>query len=205
MSRAVTPKIYCTPILKNCSAPEPNTTLLRLHIPRACLWEACAFLLGTKGPREKKKKIVFMQLFAEEVNSAKIFLSRGEIIRSQEIIKEWQNLGTSCSGRLQSLLFWIYSRSAWSPSCATCCREPALAVGLDLLISRSLFQFLLFYNSVKGKKSPIFSPYEVLPAPGCWLSFSTTELQEVQQFWVQNSLSKGVCIMHQHQGKGMWH
>jgi len=29
-----------------------------------------------------------MQLFAEEVNSAKIFLSRGEIIRSQEIIKE---------------------------------------------------------------------------------------------------------------------
>ena len=38
----------------------------------------------------------------------------------------------SCPGRLWSLLVWRPSRPAWTPTCATRSREPALAGGLDL-------------------------------------------------------------------------
>ena len=36
------------------------------------------------------------------------------------------NVWTGCSGRLWILLLWRYSRPTWMPTCATCCREPAL-------------------------------------------------------------------------------
>ena len=42
----------------------------------------------------------------------------------------WQSTGTGCSGRLWSLLLWRYSRSAWTWSCAACCRWPCLGRGV---------------------------------------------------------------------------
>ena len=41
----------------------------------------------------------------------------------------WRSTGTGCPGRWWSLLLWRCSRPAWMPTCATCCREPALAGG----------------------------------------------------------------------------
>ena len=40
------------------------------------------------------------------------------------------------------------SRPAWTPTCATCCRGPALAEGLDKTVSRSPFQPLQLCDSV---------------------------------------------------------
>ena len=37
--------------------------------------------------------------------------------------------------RLQSLLLWKYSKSTWTLSCVTYCREPALTGGLDQMIN----------------------------------------------------------------------
>ena len=54
----------------------------------------------------------------------------------------------SCPGRLWSLLVWRPSRPAWTPTCATWSREPALAGGLDTMISRGSFQPLQFYDSM---------------------------------------------------------
>jgi len=42
----------------------------------------------------------------------------------------------------------IYSRPVWTSTCETYCGVPALAVGLDLLISRVPFQPLQFCDSV---------------------------------------------------------
>jgi len=44
---------------------------------------------------------------------------------------------------------WRYSRPAWKPTCVPCCREPALAGGVDSMISRGPFQFLQFHDFVK--------------------------------------------------------
>ena len=45
----------------------------------------------------------------------------------------WQSTGTGCPGRLWSLLLWRSSRTAWTRSCAACCRWPCFdrRVGLD--------------------------------------------------------------------------
>jgi len=43
---------------------------------------------------------------------------------------------------------WRYSKPAWVPTCVTCCREPALAGGLDFMICRGLVQPLWFSGSV---------------------------------------------------------
>ena len=47
-----------------------------------------------------------------------------------------------------SLLLWRYSRPIWMPTCATCCRVPAVTSGLDL-ISWGPFQPLQFCDTVK--------------------------------------------------------
>jgi len=36
----------------------------------------------------------------------------------------WRSPGTDCPGRFWSLLLWMYSRPAWTRSCAACCRWP---------------------------------------------------------------------------------
>ena len=41
---------------------------------------------------------------------------------------QWKGTGIGCPERLWSLLWWC-SRPIWTPSCVTCYREPALAVG----------------------------------------------------------------------------
>ena len=41
----------------------------------------------------------------------------------------WQSTATGCWGRLWILLLWGYSRTIWTPTCAACCREPALQGG----------------------------------------------------------------------------
>jgi len=43
--------------------------------------------------------------------------------------QEWQSTAAGCPGRLWSLLLWRYSRPVWMPTCATCCREPAMQGG----------------------------------------------------------------------------
>jgi len=50
----------------------------------------------------------------------------GNSILTQERTLQWQSTGTGCPERLWNLL-WRYSRPLWTPSCVTCCREPALA------------------------------------------------------------------------------
>ncbi len=40
--------------------------------------------------------------------------------------QEWQSTAAGCPGRLWSLLLWRYSRPVWMPTCAACCRGPAL-------------------------------------------------------------------------------
>ena len=40
-----------------------------------------------------------------------------------------RSTGTGCPGRLWILLLWRNSRPIWTPTCATCCREPALQGG----------------------------------------------------------------------------
>jgi len=37
--------------------------------------------------------------------------------------------GTDCPGGLRILLLWRYSRPVWIPTCAACCRTPALQGG----------------------------------------------------------------------------
>ena len=44
----------------------------------------------------------------------------------------WRSTGTGCPGRLWSLLLWRYSRSAWTRSCADCCRWPCFGGGVGL-------------------------------------------------------------------------
>ena len=48
---------------------------------------------------------------------------------------------TSCLERLWSVFLWRYSKPAWTLSSVTYCREPALAQGLDLMISRGPFPY----------------------------------------------------------------
>jgi len=59
------------------------------------------------------------------------------------LLCEWLSAGTGCSETLWSFL-WRYSRPAWKLSCATYCRESALAGRLDLMIPRVLFQHVQF-------------------------------------------------------------
>ena len=60
----------------------------------------------------------------------------------------WQSTETGCPEKLWILYLWRCSNPAWMLSCATCCSEPALAVGLDWMISRGLFQPLQLRDSV---------------------------------------------------------
>ena len=60
----------------------------------------------------------------------------------------WQSTGTGCLERLWSLLLWRYSKPSWTRCCATCSSDPALAGGLDQMISRCPFQPLPFCDSV---------------------------------------------------------
>lgn len=111
-SQNVTPKLifYTYPEKPQCTRAKQNTANTYQEHAFEKLVPLCWAL---KVPERKKRKIVFMQLFAVEVNSTEVFLSRGEIIRSQQIIREWQNPGTGCSRRLQILLLWVCWRSAW--------------------------------------------------------------------------------------------
>ena len=52
----------------------------------------------------------------------------------------WWSTEMGCPERLWVVLLWRYSRSVWMPTCATWCRGPALAGGLDLMISAGPFQ-----------------------------------------------------------------
>lgn len=46
--------------------------------------------------------------------------------RRTSLLWEWQSTGTGCPRRWWSLL-WRCFNAAWKLSCATCCRQPALA------------------------------------------------------------------------------
>jgi len=61
------------------------------------------------------------------------------LIQGRTLLSEWWSRRTGRAERLWSLLLWRYSRL----TCATCCREPALVEGLDL-ISRGPSQPLQF-------------------------------------------------------------
>jgi len=50
--------------------------------------------------------------------------------------------------RLWSLFLWTYSKTTWTLSCVTYCREPALVEGLDLMNSRGPFPPVQFCDSV---------------------------------------------------------
>ena len=44
----------------------------------------------------------------------------------------WLSTGTGCPERLWSLFLWRHSRSIWTPTCVTYCKETALARGVGL-------------------------------------------------------------------------
>lgn len=67
------------------------------------------------------------------------------------LLWEWQSNGTICSETLWIVLF-RHSKSTWTLSCVTYCRQPAIAVGLDSMISWSPFQPLQFLDSVINVK-----------------------------------------------------
>lgn len=64
------------------------------------------------------------------------------------IFSEGGSSGADCPERVGSLLLWRYLKPIRMLSCATCCREPALAEGLDMMISRGPFEPLQFCASV---------------------------------------------------------
>jgi len=49
------------------------------------------------------------------------------LTQGRTLLSEWCSTGTGCPERLWSVLLCRYSRLVQTPTCATCCREPALA------------------------------------------------------------------------------
>jgi len=63
--------------------------------------------------------------------------------------QRWQITRTSWPERLWSLILWRYSRPSLMPTNAIYCRVPALAAGLESVISGGPFQPLQFCDSYR--------------------------------------------------------
>lgn len=92
-----------------------------------------------------------------------------------------QSTGTGCSEMFWSLLFWTQPKATWMLSSVPCCRVPASAMGLDVVISRGPFQPLWFCRS-KMEKILTFQLYSkrIWMIFGVWYLFSTDGLPLIQ-------------------------
>jgi len=83
---------------------------------------------------------------------------------------------TGCPGRLWIFLLWRYSRPTWTPTCAGCCREPALQgdwTRWPLEVPSST------YNSVILQMCPqLFKMRNWETASLCHLLMSTEEISD---------------------------
>ena len=89
-------------------------------------------------------------------------------------------------GRLWSLLLWRYSRSTWTRSCATCCRQPCFGrgVGLDAP-QRSLPTPTILWFCDSASTPPLQTP----PSQRGWLSgFGITVFNSTLLYTVWTSL-----------------
>ena len=103
----------------------------------AALWKHfCASILAWTVPQEAAELVPSDRTRGSgyELEHKKFYLNTRRI----SLMWGWQSTGTGCPERLWSLL-WRYSEPAWTLSCMTCCRKPALVGELCWMISRGPF------------------------------------------------------------------